>query len=284
MELDELEVGHPGSGPQGEGHAVAGRDVGVGGRVEDLPETAGREHDRAGTHGADAVAAALAEDVQRDAGGPTAGDARGCGPEQIEHEGVLDDLDAARAATENRGAVGLDGCEQRPRHLQPGRVAAGVRDAVAVVAALPGQREAAVGPAVEGGAEGGELPHPLRALGDQRPDGGLVADTDPGDQGVDEVLLGVVVRSERRGDPALRPPGGTGVEHGLGDQDDVPSRRTQVQRGREAGDTRADDHDVGQHRPTRRGGPQPQRQPDVVGHRAAIGRRRCGRRDGGRGR
>ena len=70
VELDELEVGEHGAGPQRGGHAVAGRDGRVRRRGVDLAETAGREHDGAGVRGPDAVDLALADDVERDAADP----------------------------------------------------------------------------------------------------------------------------------------------------------------------------------------------------------------------
>ena len=45
--------------------------------------------------------------------------------------------------------VGVDGGDQRALDLRAGRVAAGVGDAVAVVPALAGERQLAVGGAVE---------------------------------------------------------------------------------------------------------------------------------------
>ena len=70
VELDELEVGEHGAGPQRGGHAVARRDGRVRRRGVDLAETAGREHDGARVGGADAVDLALADDVERHAADP----------------------------------------------------------------------------------------------------------------------------------------------------------------------------------------------------------------------
>ena len=65
----------------------------------------------------------------------------------------------------------LDRRDQRPLDLGAGGVAAGVRDPVAVVAALAGQRELAVGVVVEVGAERDQLADGVRPLGHQHPYG-----------------------------------------------------------------------------------------------------------------
>ncbi len=145
----------------------------------------------------------------------SAGDAAVVGEQQVDGERVLDDLDLGRA---------LDGGDQGPLDLGAGRVAAGVRDPVAVVAALAGQRQLAVGVVVELGAERDQLADRVGSLGDQRPHGVAVARAGARDQGVALVLLGGVARAERGGDAALRPLGRAGVEHVLGDDEDRCSR------------------------------------------------------------
>ena len=100
-------------------------------------------------HGADAVALALAHDVQGDAGGAAVGVR-----EQVEHEGVLDG--ARCPAVAHR-------VDQRAGDLGAGRVAARVRDAAAVVAALAGERDLA---GVVGGVEAGAG---ARSAGVRRP-------------------------------------------------------------------------------------------------------------------
>ena len=104
----------------------------------------------------------------------------------------------------------LDRGDQRPLDLRAGGVAAGVRDPVAVVAALAGQRQLAGGGVVEVGAERDQLADRVGALGDQHPDGLRVAGAGAGDEGVVLVLLGGVARAERGGDAALRPLGRAG--------------------------------------------------------------------------
>ena len=125
VELDELEIAHDRAGPQRGGHAVAGRHARVrGGRVH-LPEAAGGEHHRPRPHRADAVALPLAHDVQRQSG-----DRAGGVVQQIEQQRVLDHLHPGRVQRAG---------DERPLDLGAGRVAAGVRDAVAQVAALAGE-------------------------------------------------------------------------------------------------------------------------------------------------
>ena len=156
VELHELQVGDPGPGPQRRRHAVAGRHRRVGRRRVDLPQAAGGEHDRPAVRRADPVDLPLADDVQRHPAHGTV-----VGGEQVDDEGVLDDLDA--------GVVDdpVERGDERARDLGAGRVAAGVRDPVAVVAALAGQLDLAAGVAVELGAERHELAHPVGPLGDQ---------------------------------------------------------------------------------------------------------------------
>ena len=102
--------------------------------------------------GADPVDLALADDVQRHPA-----DRAVVGGEQVDDEGVLDDLDA-RVVDAPRCSAAM-----RAREISaPGGVAAGVGDAVAVVAALAGQRDLAAGVAVELGAERDQLAHPRR--------------------------------------------------------------------------------------------------------------------------
>ena len=94
-------------------------------------------------------------------------------------------------------------------------------DPVAVVPALAGQGQLAVGVVVEDRAERDQLADGLGALGDQRPHGVGVAGARAGDQGVVLVLLGGVTRAEGRGDAALGPLGRAGVEDVLGDDQDL---------------------------------------------------------------
>ena len=131
------------------------------------------------------------------------------GGEEVDDERVLDDLDARVVADPvERG-------DERPGDLGAGGVAAGVGDPVAVVAALAGQLDLAAGVAVELRAEGDELADPVGPLGDERAHGLDVAQPDPGDEGVVEVLVGGVLGVEGRGDAALGPLRRPGRQHRL---------------------------------------------------------------------
>ena len=138
------------------------------------------------------------------------------GAEQVDRQRVLDHLDLGRL---------LDGRDQGPLDLGAGRVAARVRDPVAVVAALAGQRELAVGVVVELGAERDQLAHGVGPLGHQDPHRVGVADPGAGDERVALVLLGGVLRAQRGRDAALGPLRRPGVEHVLGDDEDLVRRR-----------------------------------------------------------
>ncbi|CAM5467725.1 hypothetical protein SVIOM342S_01277 [Streptomyces violaceorubidus] len=204
VELDEFEVADLGTRAQGEGHAVARGDGGVRRRREHLAHAAGGEDDRGGVDRSDAVVLALAHDVQGDAGGAAVGVR-----EEVEHEGVLDRAQPARAYRLHQGAGDLGAR----------RVAARVGDAAAVVAALAGEGQAALGGLVEVRAGRDEPAYGVGALGGQDADRFRVAQAGAGHQGVVQVLLGGVALAEGRGDAALRPPGGAVVQAGLGDDD-----------------------------------------------------------------
>ena len=136
--------------------------------------------------------------------------------QEVQDEGVLDRAQAARA----------DRLDERPGDLGAGRVAARVRDAAAVVAALAGQLElAALGGLVEVRAGRDEPAYGVGALGDEDAYGLLVAQARARDQGVVQVLLGGVALAEGRGDAALGPAGGAVVQAGLGDDDGPSARR-----------------------------------------------------------
>lgn len=238
VELDEFEVGDLRARAQGEGHAVAGGDGRVGGGGEDLAHAAGGEDHGGGVDGSHTVVLALAHDVQGDTGGAAVGVCQ-----QVQDERVLDRAQATRA-------YGLD---EGPGDLRAGGVAARMGDAAAVVAALAGQLQAALLRLVEVGAGRDQAVHGVGSLGDEEPYGLLVAQARAGHQGVVQVLFGGVALAEGRGDAALGPAGGAVVETGLGDDDRTEAGGLAAQRGGEAGDARADDHDVGGDGPSRCG-------------------------------
>ena len=174
----------------------------------------------------------LAHDVQRQPGRRAVGSRQ-----QVEDERVLDHPDIGRVQHARH---------ERPLDLRAGRVATGVRDAVAVVAALAAEGQRAVGAPVEARADLGQLAHRGRPLAHQRAHRGVVAHAGAGDDRVDEVLVGRVAGAERGGDAALRPPRRTGGEDVLGHEQHAQRRLpADVQRRRQPGDARADDDDVG---------------------------------------
>jgi hypothetical protein len=264
VELDELHIGDDRAGPQCQGHAVAGGDRGIGRRGVHLAHAAGGQHHRAGQDRADAVLGALAENVQGETARATVGRAQ-----QIQHQGVLDPADPR---------VPPDRLVQCALHLGTGSVAARVHDPVGAVATLAGQHQRAVRVAVEHGAQAHQLPHPGRALLDQHPHGGRIAQADARDLGVEGVRLRSVQRVEHRGDAALRPPRGPVVDVDLGDHRDVQARLAQMQRRGQPGDAGTDHQDVGGLGPPRLGGGEPagqRRKIRGMRHAPSQPRRRC---------
>ena len=251
VELHELEVPGDGTRAQRQRHAVTGGHQRVGRGGVDLAHAAGGEHHRARVDRTHTVPLALAHHVQGDPAGPP-----GVVEEQVKHERVLDDLDTA---------VGADGRDQRSLDLRSGRVAACVRDPVAVVAALPGERDLAVGRDVEAGAVLDEPPDRARAFGDEQPYRLGVAQAHARDERVLQMLLRRVPRAERGGDPALGPARRPCREHVFGDDQDLSSR-PRSQRRSEPGDPGADDDDIPVRRPPRVRGEQPAGQWQPGGH------------------
>ena len=184
VELDELQVAEHCAGAVGKRHPVARRDRGVRGLREDLPETAAGEDDGSTPDRAHPVVLALAHDVQRHAG-----HAAVVGQQEVDGEGVLDDLDL--------GGPG-HGRDEGTLDLGPGGVAAGMGDAVAVVSALAGQAELAVGVEVEVGAEGDQLADGLGPLGDEHAHRLEVGRARAGHEGVALVLGRRVARTRAR--------------------------------------------------------------------------------------
>jgi hypothetical protein len=229
VELHELQIADLGAGAQGERHSVARGHRRVGGRGEDLAHASGGEDHGGRVHGAHAVVLALAHDVQAHARGTPLGVRQ-----QVQDQRVLDRAQPTRAYR----------LDERPGDLGAGRVAAGVRDTTAVVAALAGELDAALVVGVEVGAGGHEPAYGVGALGDQDAHRLLVAQPRTRDQRVVQVLLGGVALAQRRRDTALRPAGGTVVETCLGDDDRPQARRLAAQGRGEAGDAGTDDHHV----------------------------------------
>ncbi len=182
------------------------------GRVH-LADPARREDHGRRQRRADAVPAALADDVQRDA---------------ADRPGAPVGVGAAvsRSSTSACSMTSMPGSERTASSC-----ATSAREISAPVASPPAcairsawwppSRVSAIPPsgAVSNRAPSAdELPHPVRPLGDQDLDGRGVAQPGAGDQGVREVRAGAVLGVQRRGDAALRPHRGPRRERTLGDQ------------------------------------------------------------------
>ena len=229
MELHEFEVGYLGPGAQGQGNTIARGHRRVRRLGEDLTEAPGGQDDHRRECGADTIALALAHDVQRHALGSPVFVAQ-----QVQDERTLDELDA--------GVEG-DRSHERPRDLGAGGIATGMGDAIAMVSALASQSDGSGGIQVKVGTEANEIADAVGALGDERLHRIDIAQTGARDEGVVQMLLGGVVVRERRGDAALRPPGGSLLDATLRHKQDSAAGAAGMECGGESRHSRAhDDH------------------------------------------
>ena len=234
MELVELHVRDPASGPPGHGDAVAGAAVGIRGVEVDLRGAPGGEHHEGGLEDVDAAGAPI-EHVGPDAAGPRQADL--LPDDQVHGDVLLEDRDVRRRE---------NAAHQRRLHGRTRRVG-GVQDASVAVPAFLGQMEAlgAVGGglAVEGDALIHQPLHGPGALPDHVAHRVLVAQARPGDERVRDVRLEVVGLVEHGRDPALGPVRGACVEGFLGQ--DRHARLGGEAEGRgQAGGPGTDDQDV----------------------------------------
>ena len=155
--------------------------------------------------------------------------------DEVDDQGVLDYLDVRRRP-DRRHEGALD--------LRTGRVPAGVGDPITQVATLARQGELAGVRVVELRTECDQLADRFGPFGDECANGPFVAQTRTGDERVVQVLLWCVPRTERSGDPALRPLGGARREDVLGDHEHGAHLASLQRRGQSC-DARADDDDVG---------------------------------------
>ncbi len=201
VELDELDVGHGRSGPQGHGHAVAGGLQRVGRDRVQLSGAAGGDQDVAG---ADLDAPAVLLERHHP-------DAAAALDEQIEGEGAF----------EQHGGGLADSLDQRPLDLDAGGGTAGVEDAGVAVSALASEQVLAPLVLVEHGAHRDELVDACGALVDQDPHRLDVAQAGAGLEGVGEVEVGGVgVAAQDGGHAALGPAGGRLRQLALGEHAD----------------------------------------------------------------
>ena len=215
VELHELHVGHGDAGGQRHGEPVPGRLGGVGRDGEELAGATRREQHVGG------------RDLHRSLHDHAAAAA------VADHESV----EEARLVHDRRCRP--DRFHQRSLDLGAGGRAAGVHDPGMRVAALAGERQPAVGVAVEAGAEGDQLADPVRSFADEDPHGVDVAEPGAGREGVGEMAVdGVLFTADDRGHAALGPAGRRLFELSLGDHAHPQAGGGGPHGGGQAGDTR----------------------------------------------
>ena len=228
VELDELQIDHRGARAEGRGDAVAGRH----GRVRrvrvELPSPAGREDHRVG----------------RD---PLAHRRRPVAHEQIDPDDAtcLDDEVAQERLLDDPHRGGPHARDERPLDRAPRGIPAGVQHPRVGVGRLEALHEPAGGLAVERDAPRDQLADARRALVDQHARRLGVGQPRAGDEGVAQVRRRAVVVEHHAGDPALREAGVRVLERVFRHEGDATSGCHGVQRRRQSGDARADDHDRG---------------------------------------
>ena len=237
VELEELHVLQRQALAPDDPDAVAGQGVRVGGRLVDLPESAGREDDGLGL-----------EDVQVAGGqlvGDDAGDLRaavvGLHRDEIEHVELVEEVDAELDAV----------LEQRLQDHVTGAVGGVARAAhrrlavVGGVAAEPALVDLALGRAVERQAHVLEVDDRVDRLFREDLSGVLVDEVVAALDGVEGVPLPRVLFDvrERRGHAALRRTGVRARRVQLGDHGGLRAR-TRFDRRAHAGAAGAHDHDV----------------------------------------
>ena len=235
VKLDELQVGHPGPGPVGHGHAVTGGDVRVGGVQVDLAAPAGAQHGHPGQAGLHLAGDAV-EHVRPQAAVPllplTA--TRLGFDEQVDGQVVLQHLDVRMLG---------DLRQQGPLDLLAGEVG-GVRYPAGGVAALHAEIELlAVLPLLKAHPELDQFTDPGRPLGGDDTDDCLVAQAVTGDQGVVHMGLDGILHRQDRRHPALGQVGRRVRLLFLGDQRD-PGKPGHLEGEREPGHAAADDEYV----------------------------------------
>ena len=234
VELHERHVLHHRARPVRHRQPVARRGAGVGRLAVDLAAAARREDHRPRPDHLQPVLG-----VVRDRADTLAGAGRLAGRDQVEHEAVFEQADAA---------VRVDVVEQRRGERLARRVAVGVDDAAAAVPALPAELEPAARVAVQLQPRLDQVVHPGRAVLDHPTHDRLVAEPGPGGHRVGDVLLRVVVRVQHRGDPALGPVRARVLQPALGRDDDLGRRALLHRRERRAAPRhpRADHQHIGE--------------------------------------
>jgi len=229
MELHKLGVADHRAGTQRRRQPIAGRDLRVGGGRPQLTDAAGRQQHGAGADLPDARLIVQNTDA--------AGLVAGIG-EHIDEPGAGQHIELPE-----------HGIDEGAFHLVTGLIPAGVQNPAGVVAALQVQVDGTAGVGIEVGAQPDQPAQRIRGMDDQIAHSVLVAQPGPGDQGVVEVKLGIVIGRPDGGQPALGPIGA-----GVGDlaarhDRDIESRRKQADHRGQAGSAGAHHHDVAVARP-----------------------------------
>ena len=196
MELDELEVGQVGAGPVRHRHAVARRDIRIGGIGVDLPAAPGRDHDPVRQAGAARERFPLQDPGPDHAAGVVAGQADFPAQDQVHPQMILIDPDIG---------FGAAGFEQARLQFAAGQVG-GVQDPVMGMAAFPPEGERAVpvlGLAAEIHPVGEQAIDQPRAALDHPAHDGLPAEPGSGDEGVVHMGVEIVGGRQDGRDPAL---------------------------------------------------------------------------------
>ena len=198
VELHELQVGQPRSCPGGHRQAVAGHLGRVGGVGVQTADAPGGQHHRRGQ----------GQHLLPFRGAHRHPDHPAAVPDEVGREGVGQSLDVLG---------GRRRPDQGAHHLGAGGVAAGVQHPASVVAPLPAQQQAAVGPGVEVHPQGLQRRHPFRGGGSQHLHCPRVVEAPAHRHRVGGMFPRGVVGGHRGGDAALGPRGGPAAGVALGD-------------------------------------------------------------------
>src|SRR5208283_269947 len=225
MELHELHVRKDGTGFVGDGHAVTGGEIGIGGFAEELAEAAGGEENGAGAEFVEGVVSFIHE---ANAGGAAVFE------NEFGGEGV-------GAHVEMRDGVSAG--EEGAADLAAGGMAVGVEDAGTAVGGFTGEGELGAG-AIEFGAPFDELGDVVGAFFDEESDDVGAAEAVTGVEGVLFVEADFVFVAEGDGDAALGVGGSGFGKIGLGEDEDGAGF-AELDGGAHAGDAGTDDEVIG---------------------------------------
>ena len=225
MELHEFHVGEHGASFVGDGHAITGGDIGIGGFTVELAEPAGGEENGASADFVERVIGFVEEANADDAA---------VFENEFGGEGV-------GAQVEMRDGVGAG--EKGAADFAAGGIAVGVEDAGTAVSGFAGEGELGAG-AIKFGAPIDELSDVLGTFFDEESDYVGAAKAVAGVEGVLLVEADFVFVAEGDGDAALGVGGGGFGEIGLG-EDENSAGLAEFNCGAHAGDSGTDDEVIG---------------------------------------